>query len=253
MNCLRMVLLSLSMAVAATAVADPIQWPASEGGNGHWYGIVDARLSWTAARADAAARGGHLATITSQAELDFIWTNLHPIRSWLGGIRDGGWRWITGEPWAYTNWYPGEPNGGASEPYLQFSPGLPYNGTWNDNSNCGHVSGCDQPYLIEYDQHPDACSLLDVRRPATWNVGEAFEVVGVDFVEGMSLRIGPIQVTDFSVTSSELISARVPDLSASGIYDLVVAYPDGRMCWVVLGAIVGAEELSWGAVKSMYR
>ena len=49
----------------------------------------------------------------------------------LGGIRDGDtWRWITGEPWSYINWYPGEPNNlNGIEIYLATWV-IP--GTWND-------------------------------------------------------------------------------------------------------------------------
>ena len=50
-------------------------------------------------------------------------------RYWLGGFQDltspnysepsGGWTWVTGEPWSYTNWFPGEPNNtGGGEDYL---------------------------------------------------------------------------------------------------------------------------------------
>jgi len=61
---------------------------------------------------------GHLATITSSAENAFISTQLGTTQfAWLGGEQppgslepDGGWQWITGEPWVYTNWDIGEPN-----------------------------------------------------------------------------------------------------------------------------------------------
>lgn len=50
------------------AVATPVQWPLSEGGNGHFYEFVDMHgVLWTQARDGAAAMSwsgasGHLAT-----------------------------------------------------------------------------------------------------------------------------------------------------------------------------------------------
>ena len=85
-------------------------------------------------KAAAEALGGHLATITSQSEnahIAVIATDGYFNVKHLGGLRDGAsWRWITGEPWSYTNWYPGEPNNATgNEIYLStwVTPG-----TWND-------------------------------------------------------------------------------------------------------------------------
>ena len=58
---------------------------------------------------------GHLATITSQAENDFIIKNIADDNCWwLGGYQpddtpismepDGNWHWVTEEKWNYTNW-----------------------------------------------------------------------------------------------------------------------------------------------------
>ncbi len=96
-------------------------------GNGHWYEVIIESLTWEDARAAAEGRvwkgvDGHLATITTQEESDFIETTFgwDLFSSWLGGyqdppdhpVGDQNWHWITGEPWEYTNWAPGEPNDG---------------------------------------------------------------------------------------------------------------------------------------------
>ena len=68
-----------------------------------------------------------MATITSEKENTFVTTQLgNTLGAWLGGEQpagssepDGGWKWITSEPWVYTNWAAGEPNntyGVPSEP-----------------------------------------------------------------------------------------------------------------------------------------
>lgn len=112
------------MASSAPLIAQPgpMRWDQ----NGHYYEYVPLTMSWDEAIADAESRNvmgvaGHLATVTSAAEQQFIFTNFvgpNPGSTpWLGGFQepgapepDGGWRWITGEPFAYTAWGSTEPN-----------------------------------------------------------------------------------------------------------------------------------------------
>jgi hypothetical protein len=135
-----------------------VQWRVEDGGNGHYYEFVRANVSWTEAKRGAEARSvlevrGHLATITSAQEDEFLRRALPIRRGWLGGYQDhnapgyaepaGGWRWVTGEPWGYTNWAAGEPN--------HFPPGEDYlqlRGThWNDMPEAALASG---GYYVEY-------------------------------------------------------------------------------------------------------
>jgi hypothetical protein len=87
---------------------------------------------------------GHLATITSSDESNFISANLPAACTggyWLGGFQDrsapdysepaGGWRWVTGETWNFTFWSAGEPNNQFGiEDYLLFRGFADC--TWND-------------------------------------------------------------------------------------------------------------------------
>ncbi len=103
---------------------------------GHMYIIVTAATTWPEAEADAESRGGTLATITSQHEQDFIASHAAS----AGGVlfigatdegHEGVWQWVTGEPWAYSNWFSGEPNnGGSRENVAVLSSELGYR--WND-------------------------------------------------------------------------------------------------------------------------
>jgi len=132
------------------ANAAPVQWS----GNGHYYDLVIVQLSW--AEADAEAKnlswnglGGHLATITSQEENDFIYSIMPngAYTYWLGGTQtdlsggmDEGWEWTTGEAWDYTNWNAGEPNDdlGRSQDSLVFQA---FNaGYWDDGDNAENAS-----------------------------------------------------------------------------------------------------------------
>lgn len=136
----------------ASAQSAWVQWS----GNGHYYQAVHrpAGISWTAARQQAIALGGELASISSTAENDFVFSLVNApqfwkqannpprlLGPWLGGYQPAGvppgaaWTWTSGEPWTFHNWSPGEPNdfNGLAEDRLQFfSPDLVRRKLWND-------------------------------------------------------------------------------------------------------------------------
>ena len=124
--------------------ANPIQWAFEEGGNGHWYEAVPCGVcNWHEAADLAAAMTwqgwtGHLATLTTLEENNWVWTNVGSESYWIGAYQAdnsdepaGGWAWITGEDWAFENWGPGEPNDyqGLEDwaEFMQYEQGL-----WND-------------------------------------------------------------------------------------------------------------------------
>ena len=79
----------------------------------HQYKIFYDTLTWEEAKAACEAKGGHLATITSEEEQQKL--NLYNAGNhnlWIGGCKnaEGQWCWVTGEPWEYENWGDGEPN-----------------------------------------------------------------------------------------------------------------------------------------------
>jgi hypothetical protein len=98
--------------------------------NGHCYEAILEPLSWYDARAACENLGGYLATITSEDENEFVFNLVkdnnafwyldavnNGLGPWLGGYQedgaeepDGGWRWVTGEAWSYTNWETGQPD-----------------------------------------------------------------------------------------------------------------------------------------------
>lgn len=154
--------------VQAADQAGPIEY------NGHWYEFIsDYGINWDNAKAAAELRShldspGHLATITTQAENDFIHDNFSAqiqeawsLRSdgapqaWLGGISpderypSSGWEWITGENWDFTGWGNGEPNGGHTNARNIATIDLRVElGGWNDTVwNTPGIEG----YIVEYD------------------------------------------------------------------------------------------------------
>ncbi len=150
---------------AGKAQASPVYFADT----GHYYDAIAGDINWDDAKIGAEALSylgvyGHLATIASQAENDFIINNLGGAvvlnGYWLGGFQPAGspepagnWQWVTGETWNYTNWSLGEPNNAASgEDVLHFWNN---NGQWNDSSSGVNFSG----YVVEYPV-PEPASLL---------------------------------------------------------------------------------------------
>jgi Lectin C-type domain len=88
--------------------------------------------SWTEAEADAVQLGGHLATINSAFENDWLFQN--GILGWIGftdAPQEGVWRWTSGQSVTYTNWdNPSNPsNNWGAEHYAYIDGGAGY---WND-------------------------------------------------------------------------------------------------------------------------
>ncbi len=161
--------------------------------NGHWYEAIDGAYTWAEAEGLAGSmlfNGvlGHLATLTSAAENDFVWSLDNDLyKYWLGGYRvsdnetpdpqDDIWGWITGEPWEWTNWAPGYPNeyygGNPPENRLNFYHNG--TGTWNDaplTQEIPHEFG----FIVEFENdyqaspipNPEPSTLLLLSSGAFW-------------------------------------------------------------------------------------
>ena len=191
---MRRVLLGVTVAAilaagVRTSAGEPVRWKKGDGGNNHYYDViyVGEFISWEAARIDAEARGGYLATITSSEENDFIvpllrdlafwrWIRSNPNHyagPWIGGYQeqgsaepDGGWSWITDEPFEFTDWLEGEPNnfygGSHNEDSMNFfylsdelleDEILYFTPEWNDSYHDGDWSKV-VAYVIEWDKNP---------------------------------------------------------------------------------------------------
>ncbi|MGD2250120.1 MAG: lectin-like protein [Candidatus Methanofastidiosia archaeon] len=114
------------------------------------YEFIETKKSWADAKADCEARGGHLVTITSSAENDFVSNLAGSNTIWIGltdEATEGTWLWVTGESVVYTNWNSGEPNNyGSGEDYGEMTS----NGTWNDNGPPQFPNET-RYYICEYD------------------------------------------------------------------------------------------------------
>ena len=123
--------------------------------NGHHYKVINEGISWGDAVRRCESEGGHLATVNDAAEQDFIEDllekdGLQRCHYWLGGTdenSEGVWGWITGEPFSYAHWDPGDgrdhdpqPNNALDQDYMEIqtisNTGSNYM-TWNDMCESG--------------------------------------------------------------------------------------------------------------------
>lgn len=116
--------------------------------NGHAYQVFNVNKIWTDAKSYCESMGGHLATITSESENEFVYSiALKAKQSDFYAIgatdveEEGKWKWINGDNFDYNNWGKNEPNNsteccGKGQHYAFLSM----------TSNSGTVSGYNFSY-----------------------------------------------------------------------------------------------------------
>jgi hypothetical protein len=149
------------------SIPNAVEWKVSDGGNDHFYEAVLAEgdITWEKAQEAALVRGDnwHLATITSEAENEFVKSLfsgnaaffnccLSQVASgpWIGATSSSNasndWTWITGENFDFTQWGPREPFGNGDHiSYAQF--GNAKQVAWNDIPS-GHPNS-PRSYILE--------------------------------------------------------------------------------------------------------
>lgn len=158
---------------------------------GHYYARVVEEpgeiITWDEAREGAASftfQGfqGHLATITSQEENDFLNSTTRFLGEglWIGASdrdAEGEWKWVVGPEagelfWSggpdgtangFSNWNTGEPNDSINSPggedYAVFGNGLERG--WNDLAN--DSNGFAEGYVVEFSvPEPSACAIAAI-------------------------------------------------------------------------------------------
>ncbi len=141
--------------------------PSVETFNGHRYQFVPGALTWKEAKAKAESMGGHLATLTSKEENEWLLLTYRKLLTtqnrniWLGASEEMagvGWKWVTGEPFTPLGWFPGEPNGKqggggqVGHPFMlnlySFKDGAV---GWNDSSTHFSQSRDNIGFIVEWD------------------------------------------------------------------------------------------------------
>ena len=125
--------LSAGLVAGGALAQDAVQWRVEDGGNGHWYAVArwEQDVDWVNARDWAIEHGAHLATMTS-AEEDSFTTSLAVSQPWPNPYRgpyigafsttscgtNACYEWVTGEPFQFTRWHPGNPDASPACPGL---------------------------------------------------------------------------------------------------------------------------------------
>jgi formylglycine-generating enzyme required for sulfatase activity len=163
-------IMSILCFTVGTAFADSewFEWLHADG-TYHKYKRIDNSMWWSDAKIEAENMGGYLATITSSDEDEFIYNNLVsgiPLDPYIGGFQppdspepNGGWEWVTGEEWYYTNWATGQPDdfGDGEDTLIMFTYGQ-----WGD------YDSQQRPFIVEI---PELISLLMPNGGESWVAG----------------------------------------------------------------------------------
>ena len=132
---------------------------------GHTYQVVEAAVTWQAAKEAAEAGGGYLLTITTSEEMQYVKDSIlnsdPQVRNrtyWIGLQSDASatWSWVTGDPLVYQNWEKifnsaSEPNQRGIMNQEHVDRGSPagerYLGKWNSVDSVDTLTSA---YIIEY-------------------------------------------------------------------------------------------------------
>jgi hypothetical protein len=141
----------------SVTVTPVVQWAVGAGGNDKFYASIPMHTSAVAAEASCVQGGGHLASVHSLAENEFIGSLVGLAgagfpTALIGGVMSAAvWGWTDGTPWDYTNWRAGEPSGDG--PALQLWPSTngPLSG-WNDLSDSDVIG--DAGYVCKFTPPP---------------------------------------------------------------------------------------------------
>jgi hypothetical protein len=216
-------------------------------GNGSYYEFVSTTVNWATAKSQAAGetfngRTGHLATVTSLEENQFITSKVGTATAWLAGTDsavEGTWKWDagpeegdtfwtgTGSPGTthntsnpFTYWGSSEPNQSGDEDCLEIVSGG--TGRWNDIP-CTSSKG----YVIEY----------------SGGGGAALKEASTTITVGAPTA--PLQVTGASATVGNgqvTLSWSAPNTGGSAITDYVIEQFDAdASTWTALTDGVSAS------------
>jgi uncharacterized repeat protein (TIGR02543 family) len=206
------------------------------------FSIINGSYTWHEAKADAEARGGRLAVLDTQEEIDeanaFLNEINHSTNCWIGltdELSEGQWKWITGNDLSESNWNSGtgEPNNdGYGENYAMMA--AEWQWRWNDYQS---VAGADISYMLELPSpvlttQPGAGGNINIARDfdsptatitATPNPGYIFS----GWTGDASGTTNPLTLTmDADKTVGATFAADLSDADADGVtaYDEVTLY-----------------------------
>lgn len=180
--------------------------------NGHYYLDIGERKSWIEAEQACEAMGGHLATITSQEEQDFV-NEHHSGRVWIGGYRHTGWDltwyWVTGEKWDFTYWGEGEPNNSSNVISNETKASM-WPKYWNDLNIRSYEQG---GYICEWDNY-------NVKMEFFGNINGDGEIDAIDASAILTAYASKAVGKGYGLTKEQ---QRMADVNHDGVIDAMDA------------------------------
>lgn len=129
----------------------------------NYYQLYDNSMTWTQAEKYCESLGGHLATITTADENNFIKELIvnqgNKKTYWLGASdaeKEGAWKWVTGERFLFSDWENGDPNNDRrktdeGEDYLEIVSSLRWNDGEEDGDGAGNYALNNHGFICEWD------------------------------------------------------------------------------------------------------
>ena len=119
--------------------------------NNHSYYLNSQLTNWPSAKVKAAEIGGYLVSPTTAQENDYVYSLLPDSNYWIGlsdSVQENSWVWESGEPFSFSNWYPGEPNNHMDEDYVSYWNNSPNSNKWNDG-----VISASSKFIVEFNSN----------------------------------------------------------------------------------------------------
>jgi serine/threonine protein kinase len=216
--------------------------------NNHYYLRSDEPMSWHDAKQYCEKRGGHLATIDKPTENDFIYRNFALDQAcWLGAsdeTNEGAWMWVTGEPFAYTNWFHDEPaNAGDGEDFLVIgnahrstqSAHYRYDQYWNDYAADGKLAG--KEFILPLCEWETGKTPEDIMRRARQTL-TGKEIVLAQFEPAKSKPLAPAAEPRLEVNAWQLHALKTETFPLFGI-----SKPEAFGCVLAYRAEIKTEDV----------
>ncbi|MBQ7562266.1 MAG: SYNERG-CTERM sorting domain-containing protein [Synergistaceae bacterium] len=221
--------------------------------NNHRYKIYNDSLTWEQAQARCESLGGHLATITSEAEQNIIeqlidQTSEDKYAYFIGGRCDssGFWTWVTDEVFEkqYNNFSEGRPNGSGNFLLIIADSGLWIDTTHGGNTERGFICEWDeeQEEIIEADQ--DSKFVEWQANPEEW-AGTEFlgsrpsPIDNSHLANNPPIRTNKISAKDsLPVSYDARLTINLPEVRDQGVFST---------CWAF--ASLAALEVNYQAQK----
>ncbi|MBR1821381.1 MAG: leucine-rich repeat protein [Clostridia bacterium] len=214
--------------------------------DGRLYCLYQKNCTWLEAKSLAEQSGGHLVTITSQAEQD-VATRLANISggwTWIGAewYSRGEFQWITGETMSYTNWNSGQPDYYRG---LENCAHLYANGKWNDiqNDSESEIYG----YIAEYEAKSAAVTPIKTRFAAGHALAKDDLAVEVTFANGTVRSVDDYAFTLTDMTPGEqTVTITYGSLTASCFITLVRVIQPADL--TLPAALIAIDEEAFAAL-----